>query len=167
MYQIQIKGQESSHEIKPDKSGYLIDGEVFEWDIIRFKEGSYHIIHQQESFNAELIRISEDGKTMLWEINGKRIETSIQDKFDILLQKMGMDKTSTAKVAELKAPMPGLIVEVKVKEGQMVQKGDSLLILEAMKMENVLKAPADAQIKSIKVKERENVEKNHVLIQFA
>jgi biotin carboxyl carrier protein len=63
--------------------------------------------------------------------------------------------------------MPGLVIDVKVTEGQTVQKGETLLILEAMKMENVLKAPADVTMKAIKVQKGENVEKNQVLIVFA
>ena len=77
-----------------------------------------------------------------------------------------MGNATASKVNELKAPMPGLIVAIRVQPGQVVQKGDPLLVLEAMKMENILKAPADAVVKAIRVGLRDNVQKGQVLISF-
>ena len=84
----------------------------------------------------------------------------------ILLQSMGLDTTSSRKLNEIKAPMPGLVVRITVEEGTEVKKGDSLLVLEAMKMENVIKAPGDAVVGKIKVNAGQAVEKNQLLISF-
>ena len=62
--------------------------------------------------------------------------------------------------------MPGLIIQLLVKDGDEVKSGDTLLILEAMKMENIIKAPGDATVKSVKVRKGDGVEKNQVLIEF-
>ena len=62
--------------------------------------------------------------------------------------------------------MPGVVLDIKVKEGDSVKKEDSLVILEAMKMENVLTSPMDGVVSSIEVKEKETVEKNTLLIKF-
>jgi biotin carboxyl carrier protein len=62
--------------------------------------------------------------------------------------------------------MPGLIVDVGVEVGQDVKKGDKLLVLNAMKMENIIKAPADGKVRQVLVNNGQNVEKNQVLIQF-
>ena len=62
--------------------------------------------------------------------------------------------------------MPGLVLDIKVEVGQEVLEGEPLLVLEAMKMENVLKSPADVVVKSIDVKQQAAVEKNQVLITF-
>jgi biotin carboxyl carrier protein len=62
--------------------------------------------------------------------------------------------------------MPGLVLDVRVKEGDEVKKGDPLLVLEAMKMENILKSPAHAKIKKINVNKGQAVEKNQVLVSF-
>jgi biotin carboxyl carrier protein len=91
---------------------------------------------------------------------------NVKDRFDILLEQLGMANAGVAKVNDLKAPMPGLIVSIQVQVGDNIKKGDSLLILEAMKMENVLKATGEGKIKNIKVNTRQNVEKNQVLIEF-
>ncbi len=70
------------------------------------------------------------------------------------------------KARALKAPMPGLVVKVEVEPGQHVKKGDGLVIIEAMKMENELKAAHPATIKEIKIKAGQTVEKNQALIEF-
>jgi biotin carboxyl carrier protein len=79
---------------------------------------------------------------------------------------MGMAQTGTGNLKDIKAPMPGLILDVKVAPGDLVKKGDVVLILEAMKMENSIKSPGDGVVKDIKVALKQSVEKNQVLIQF-
>lgn len=90
----------------------------------------------------------------------------LKDKNDMLLEKLGMNVASLSALKDIKAPMPGLILDLKVKEGDEVKKGDVVLILEAMKMENIIKAPGDGKVKSVKVNLKDSVEKNQVLIQF-
>jgi biotin carboxyl carrier protein len=99
-------------------------------------------------------------------MNGKVLKWGIQEPIDLLLKEMGMDQAAMQQAEDLKAPMPGLVLDIKVSPGQEVKKGDALLILEAMKMENVLKAPADAKVKNICVDKGQGVEKNQVLIEF-
>jgi biotin carboxyl carrier protein len=99
-------------------------------------------------------------------VNGKLINVKTLDRMQILLQSMGLDATVGRKLNEIKAPMPGLVVRITVEEGAQVKKGDSLLVLEAMKMENVIKAPGDAVVGKIKVNAGQAVEKNQLLISF-
>jgi biotin carboxyl carrier protein len=99
-------------------------------------------------------------------VNGQLITVKTLDRMQILLQSMGLDTTSSRKLNEIKAPMPGLVVRITVEEGTEVKKGDSLLVLEAMKMENVIKAPGDAVVGKIKVNAGQAVEKNQLLISF-
>ncbi len=77
---------------------------------------------------------------------------------------MGIDITAGKKVNYIKAPMPGLVLNVAVAEGQAIKKGDPILVLEAMKMENVIKAPADGAIRKISVNKGDKVEKNQVMV---
>ena len=77
-----------------------------------------------------------------------------------------MDTTQSNVVKEIKAPMPGSILNILVEAGQEVKAGDQLLILEAMKMENVIKSPGDGVVAKIHVDEKQSVEKNQVLISF-
>jgi biotin carboxyl carrier protein len=78
-----------------------------------------------------------------------------------------LDNLNSKKVNEVKAPMPGLVLEIRVNVGDAVKKGDAILVLEAMKMENILKSPTDGTVSKINVKKGIAVEKNQVLINFA
>jgi biotin carboxyl carrier protein len=79
---------------------------------------------------------------------------------------MGLSTNITFQIKEIKAPMPGLVLDLEVEPGQTVSQGDVLLILEAMKMENVLKSPGDGIVKSIAVKKGDAVEKGQILIEM-
>lgn len=144
-----------------------LDGQAVEWDIIEVRDNTFHILKNNKSYNATLISFNAEEKTMVINVNGNDYEISIKDKYDLLLQQLGITAKSASAVQSIKAPMPGLIINVVAKEGDEVKKGDTLLILEAMKMENVLKSPRDGVIKKVKAELKQTVEKNHVLIEFA
>jgi acetyl/propionyl-CoA carboxylase alpha subunit len=156
----------NSYDVKFEKSEAFLNEEIFDWDITKTGDRGYHIISNNKSYRAEIINIDTQLKTVLIKINGKKIEVALKDKFDLLLEKLGMDTVETAKVNDIKAPMPGLIIEIQIKEGDEVKKGDPIMILEAMKMENILKSPGDGLVRSIKVKKGDSVEKNQVLVLF-
>lgn len=126
----------------------------------------FHIIRDNKSFDVEILDADLDAKTMLVKVNGRDYEVALTDRYDELLKSLGMDKAMSSKVNEMKAPMPGLVLDVRVTEGQVVAKGDALIVLEAMKMENILKSPADLTIKKIVAKKGNAVEKNQVLVTF-
>lgn len=144
-----------------------VNGEPFAWDIAPLGNGRYHVVHEGRSYTAELVSADYAAKTFVLKLNGQQIILQAKDRFDLLLDKLGMSNAAASKVNELKAPMPGLIVDIRVAAGQTVQKGDPLLVLEAMKMENILKAPGEGTVAAIKVTLRDNVTKGQVLIQFS
>ncbi|WP_035567377.1 biotin/lipoyl-containing protein [Hymenobacter sp. IS2118] len=144
-----------------------LNGEAFAWDIVDLGEGRFHVLHEGRSYNAEVVSTDYAAKNIVLKINGQCVELNAKDRFDLLLERLGMSNASAAKVNELKAPMPGLIVDIRVVPGQAVLKGEPLLVLEAMKMENILKAPADGVVGSLKVNLRDNVQKGQVLVQFS
>ena len=98
--------------------------------------------------------------------NGKIYGIEIKDELDQLIESMGMELEDAGAETDVVAPMPGLVLEVSVSEGDEVKKGDPLLILEAMKMENVIKSPGDATISKVNVQPKDTVEKGFVLIEF-
>lgn len=165
MYRVKAaEGQEKEVEIGGDSIS--LDGQSIDWDISRISEFHYHIISGGKSYNAELVSADYQQKVLTLKIEDQVFEMSIKDKMDQLLEKMGISAQNTAAIAEVKAPMPGLILDILAEVGQTIKKGDQLMILEAMKMENVLKAQGEGTITSIEVSKGDSVEKNQVLIKF-
>jgi biotin carboxyl carrier protein len=158
--------EQTNFEVETSQGQKIINQEAFDWDFTKLNDSTFHVVHQDQSFTIEVVKADLQEKSFQLKINGEVFNYTAKDRLDLLLEKMGMSSTASAKVNQVKAPMPGLIVSIKAEVGQQVQKGDILLILEAMKMENVIKSPTDATIKAIKIKQGENVEKNKVLIEF-
>jgi biotin carboxyl carrier protein len=126
-----------------------------------------HVLYQNKSYRVEVVEHFKAGKTVLLKVNSREYRVELTDQYDELLHQLGMDMITSSKVAELKAPMPGLVLNVMVREGDEVSKGDNIIILEAMKMENIIKSPVDGVIKNIRVKTGDKLEKNQVMIDFA
>lgn len=159
---------DKSYEIdwKDEFSG-LLNGSDFEIDSIKTGAQSFHIIRDSKSFRVDIEDVNWEDKQVKLKVNGNSYSVKISDPFDALLKEMGLENIGVKKVNELKAPMPGLVLETKVKEGQEIVKGDALIVLEAMKMENVLKSPTDGVIKRVAVENGNTVDKNQILIEFA
>jgi len=157
---------DKTFEIESDDSGFVVNGEPQSWDLVKIADGYFHILYQKKSYRAEVIKSDPETKQFTFKINGHNYTVTLKDKFDLLLEKMGMHNTASSKVNNVKAPMPGLIIDLKVKVGDAVKPGDSLLILEAMKMENILKATGEGIVKTVKVKKGDSVEKGQVLVEF-
>lgn len=153
-------------EVSEEKGQILLDNEHFDWDLQKISEKDYHVLKNSKSYNVELVEANYNEKVFRLKINGNIHTVNLKDRTDLLLEKMGISAGNTAKLNDLKAPMPGLIYELKVNVGDEVKKGDILLILVAMKMENAIKATGDGKVKNIKVKAGETVEKNHIIMEF-
>ncbi len=164
MYKAQIN--KSSFDIDQTAEGLTVNGSPLNWDLVEFAKGCFHILLNDKSYRAEVIKADPATKTFQVKVNGNIHTVALKDKFDLLLEKMGMAGTGTSKINNIKAPMPGLIIDLKVKAGDQVNPGDALLILEAMKMENILKSPGAGTVKAVKVKKGDSVEKGTVLLEF-
>lgn len=165
MYEIIINESTSLNtEVKNGKT--LVDGTAQDWDLSQLSDHQFQILKNNKIYNAELVTISKDQKQLIIKLNGKLISLEVKDSMDLLLAKLGIEHSAESAVKDVKAPMPGLIIDIALEAGQEVKKGDTLLILEAMKMENVIKCPADGTISKIHIKKGESVEKNQILVEF-
>ncbi|EMR04069.1 biotin/lipoyl-containing protein [Cesiribacter andamanensis] len=165
MYQA-IVNNGNVFQISQTKEGLSLNDTPLAWDLAPLPGGGFHILVEGRSYQAELVEYLPEEKVYSLKVNGKILQVKVKDRYDLLLDQLGMSDLASNKINQVKAPMPGLILDIKVSPGDTVKKGDPLLILEAMKMENVLKSPGDGQVQSILVKKGESVEKNQILIQF-
>jgi biotin carboxyl carrier protein len=141
-----------------------IDSEAHTLDVHDSGDGKLHIIYRNKSYSAEILSV--EGKNYRVKVGANIYELTLKDENDALLHRLGMDDVTSTKLKDLKAPMPGMVIDVLIERGQQVAKNDPLLILEAMKMENVIKAPADGIVTKISINKGQAVEKNELLIEF-
>lgn len=140
-----------------------INGKEVVIDAVTPHKNTLHLLYNSRSYNAELLEYKQEEKLAIIKVNNSIYEVKLKDETDDLLEKLGINKGSQ-KVQQIKAPMPGKVLDIRVKEGDTINKGDGLLVLEAMKMENIIKAPDAAKIKKINAIIGKAVEKNEVLI---
>ncbi|MFA6275941.1 MAG: acetyl-CoA carboxylase biotin carboxyl carrier protein subunit [Pedobacter sp.] len=165
MYQIKVNDK-YNFDITADDKQLKVNNEMVELDRLALNSNSAHVLFKNKSYNIEVVELNKEEKTAVIKVNNNIYTLTIKDQFDQLLKQLGMDNLSVNKIQQIKAPMPGLVLSVLVTEGTEVKKGDNLLVLEAMKMENMIKSPTDGVIKKIEIKQGDKVEKNEILISF-
>lgn len=165
MFQVKVN---EKYDFRVDglKSQVTIDDQPADFQVSPMDNGMLEVHYNGSTYHATLLEVDRLAKTMSIKVGNNIYALHVKDEFDQLLEKMGMHKGASARLNELKSPMPGLVLEIMVIPGQRVEKGDQLLILEAMKMENVLKSPGEGVVKEILVQKGAAVEKNAVLIAF-
>ena len=144
----------------------LSESDLKNLDAIPSGNTKFHILKNNKSYKAEIIATDFISKKYTVKVNNTTYEVAISDALDILIQSMGIERGRIKVINAIKAPMPGLILEISVKVGQEVKENDPLLILEAMKMENSFLSPRDGIIKSIAVEKGNAVDKGQLLIEF-
>ena len=126
--------------------------------------GLYSMLIANKSYEA-LVEEADGEYRVL--INGVLYNVQVSDERATRLAEAAGAFASTSGEMQMKSPMPGLIVAVPIAEGDVVKKGQVVLILESMKMENELKAARDGTISAIKVQPRQAVEQGQVLLTIA
>lgn len=128
--------------------------------------GHYHLLRNGKSYHVEVQNLDLANKTVALTVNGRPQTLRINDETDQLVKKLGLSVVAAAKSKNAVAPMPGLVLDIMVNEGDEVSADTPLLILEAMKMENVLKSEGEGVVKSIAVTQGDAVEKKQLLIEI-
>jgi biotin carboxyl carrier protein len=127
--------------------------------------GRYTVVHRGRRMHVQVLKHDAVANILRVRINGRTYQVAVQDESVQLLRMLGLEKASR-KVSEVKAPMPGLVLNVLVKPGDAVKKDEPLLVLEAMKMENVIRAPGDAVVNTVPAEQGKAVEKGQLLVGF-
>ena len=144
----------------------LNESDLKNLDAVSVEKAKFHVLKDNKPFKAEIVAADFISKKYTIKVNNNTYEVAISDALDQLIKSMGIERGRTKVVNAIKAPMPGLILEISVEVGQTVKENDPLLILEAMKMENSFLSPRDGVIKSIAVEKGHAVDKGQLLIEF-
>ncbi|HLO73543.1 MAG TPA: acetyl-CoA carboxylase biotin carboxyl carrier protein subunit [Flavobacterium sp.] len=144
----------------------LTESSLKSLDAVCIEQSKFHILKDHKPYKAEIVSADFIAKKYTVKVNNNTYEVAISDALDELIKSMGIERGRTKIVNAIKAPMPGLILEISVEVGQTVKENDPLLILEAMKMENSFLSPRDGVIKSIAVEKGNAVDKGQLLVEF-
>ena len=139
--------------------------EILALDAVQ-KDKKFHILQNNISFHAEITECNFNKKTYTILVNNNYYKCSIENNLDQLIKSLGFEISTSRQVKEIKAPMPGLVLDVLVSVGNHVTIDTPLLILEAMKMENTILSPRDGVIKSVICSKGTTVDKGALLIEF-
>ena len=146
------------------QSFYFTEEELSAADVIQPQPGSYHIISGQQS--VEISCTSIQGKTLQLTAGGEPYTAVVKTPLDRMLDQMGYNTVSTKVLKEIKAPMPGLVLDISVHEGEVLTNGQRVVILEAMKMENAITMHGEAKVKKVHVTKGQAVDKGQVLVEL-
>ena len=139
-----------------------VDGVPYEVDFSSISgQPVYSLLIDGKSYEGYMYPDDDDWEVLL---QGSMYAVNVEDERERRLRQALGDGPSQHGEFHLKAPMPGLVVTVPVSEGQQVAKGDVLIILESMKMQNELKSPRDGVISRTRVKEGDSVERKQTLL---
>ena len=158
--------EKNTYSITDTDGSMMINDVPVALDVSRQSNGLISVLYNGKSYTAIIENIDRKNKEVFLRVNGQVYKIAIKEPIDLLLTNMGLDLSAMQKAEPVKAPMPGMVLKVLVKPGQQINKGDALVVLEAMKMENILKASSTATVKAVKVSERTAVEKGAILIEL-
>jgi biotin carboxyl carrier protein len=164
MYEVKLKNE--VFRVEKNGEDIKVNGENILINSVKIGDKSFHLLVNKQSMTVEIISWEPSTRKLLIKLNEKIAELEVSNEQDLLLDKMGLKYAKGNFSSELKAPMPGLILDIPVNEGDAVQKGDILVVLEAMKMENSIRSSQAGVIRKILVTSGQGVEKNQVMIQF-
>lgn len=159
-YVTTIEDKEYRVEIVDEKH-IRINDQLLEVDLVAVGEQPvYSLLIGGKSYEAYIYPEEKEWQVLL---RGQQYKATVEDEREKRLKSAGSARAETGEF-HLKAPMPGLVVSVPVEEGQAVKKGQVLVILESMKMQNELKSPRDGTVHRIRVRAGESVEQRQTLL---
>lgn len=135
-------------------------------DMQQVSENDFHVLDNGKAYKVVAKKTDFQNRSLSLRINGNTYEINISDSYDQLVAQMGLLSGASQKARNIKAPMPGLIMNVLVEVGQEIEEGTPLLVLSAMKMENQILAQGAGTIKSIEVNVGDTVDKGQLIIEM-
>jgi len=156
-----------NYQVKANEFLFSItSAEINDADIVQLSPTEFNLVKDHQCITAKVSGTAPGCKNLKVEIAGETFLVEIKDELDQVLEKMGFGQATNKQVKQIKAPMPGLVLEIAVIDGQVVKEGEKILILEAMKMENSILIHTHARIKRVVVTTGQAVEKGQVLVEL-
>tara|TARA_R110001632_G_C11305868_1_gene414179 strand:+ start:84 stop:563 length:480 start_codon:yes stop_codon:yes gene_type:complete len=157
----------ANYDITIDKEKFILSSkDIASLDIVHIGKQQFHALRQDRSYKIKILNTDFANKTITIEVNGNSYEMVLADEYDQMVDKMGLLSAKTHKINNIKAPMPGLIIDVMASIGQKVESGTPLIVLSAMKMENIITSQGEGIIKSINVEVNDAVDKGQLIIEM-
>ena len=157
----------ANYDISIDKEKFILSpNDIASLDIVPLGNQQFHALRHNRSYKIKILNTNFAKKTMTIEVNGNSYEMVLADEYDQMVDKMGLLSTKSHKINSIMAPMPGLIIEVMATIGQKVEAGTPLIVLSAMKMENIITSPGEGVVKNIEVSVNDAVEKGQLIIEM-
>ncbi|MCB9267981.1 MAG: acetyl-CoA carboxylase biotin carboxyl carrier protein subunit [Lewinellaceae bacterium] len=157
IYRVRIAGAEPVM-INPEVLSHL--------DVIATEDGRYHLLWEGKSIHFEMLSLDLEAKRMVIRAEGQQFQLEVSDALQLMIERLGLQRHRSNALEQLRAPMPGLVLKFLVQPGDHIQPGDPVVILEAMKMENVIKSTGHGTVDQLRVSEGQPVEKEEVLMSF-
>lgn len=151
-------------ELLEEDNTVVFDDQQQSYQFSRQKNGRYLLRMGTKLYKID--NVSYNKHTVTFTLNSNWHSVTVRDEQDLLLDELGFKTAGEIGEGELNAPMPGKILEVLVSEGDEVELGQPVAILEAMKMENELKAPIDGEVVSINIAEGDSLEKDALILEI-
>ncbi len=162
--EFEITYRDTPHTVKVDENILEMNGSEHPFEIQKNSETSAYVRLGNKTFYLYDIHI-KDGE-LSYKLDGTRYAFPYKDEMAILMAKMGFKSSKSAGHGSIKSPMPGKILAIKKQPGDTVSAGETVIVLEAMKMENELKSPVSGIVQSVLVTEGKSVEKNTLLLEI-
>ncbi len=163
-FEVTIGDEVRELDLRPDENECTLDGTNRTYRFHRQDNGRYLLRQGNKLYQID--NVSFDKNTVEFTVDGSWCSVDVRDERDLLLDEMGFKTLAELGEGELNAPMPGKILEVMASEGDQVELGDPVAILEAMKMENELKAPVAGTVTTVAVGKGDSVEKNALILEI-
>lgn len=159
---IYVRLGEHEYKVAFDRSGVRVDGSPVPIELLPTSHKALVKACIRERILDLALDVTNDGIRVLFD--GQEYSAKVEDQRQRMLRSIGGGAKEHGAALSLKAPMPGLVVKIEVKVGDEVKRGQGIVVVEAMKMENEVRAPGNGTVKEIRVKERQVVEKGEVLV---
>jgi biotin carboxyl carrier protein len=134
-------------------------------DLVEVSPGRYHLIFQDQNYEVEVDQVHFEKGQIHLRVNGSVHHVKVETPLERKIKALGINELNTGDGELIQAPMPGKVLSVLIEEGEKIEAGQDLLILEAMKMENVIKSAQDGVVDKVHVSDNDTVNKNQTLVE--